>query len=371
MKRIFLGLLIVCLLASASLAAAQDSTWEVVFLEPDNERLIYVTVDGIVREVPMAGISALGTVRDARLSPDGTLLMISATNAEGANVYVAEAISGTCCARLFSPSPAGADIVLLGPFSQDGTQAVAMHAKLDAGGGVAAGASAFVAIYDLASGQIVETLPTASLPADGGPPAGAIPGNWTEAGIELAPSSLEANRETRVQYVVWNPADGSITPGGGVNEAFGSEWVSTNEMIVSERDDNYPVGETQLDNVLRYYADSSVDSQPITIYARAGIFEADWVLGGEAIYVRHATDDETYMLFRDGGLAPIQVAQNSTYLAATPDGWLLRDADALLYYSFDDGVLNTFELARIGGPLRVVRRAEYGTPSDQSFPSID
>lgn len=367
LKRCFVGLTLLLLMMGGWLATAQDAGWQVVFLETEG-RLLYVTADGITREVVLPGLADLGATQNARLSPDGTRLLVAANNAEGAGLYVADVAGETCCTRLFSPTPIAADIVQIGPFSPDGSQVATIHSTVSGDEG---GQSGTVVIYDLLSGEIVHTLSTLDLPDSTPQSLSAFLGQWTDAGIEIAAATLGADQAARVNFSLWNPADNTISPDAGIYEAFGVEWPPTNEVIVAERDENYPTGDTLQNNVIRYYADSTQNEEPVMIYARAGLFEVNWIIGGDALYIRHVPEDVTYLLLRDGSLGQIEVSPEATYLSATPDGWLLRDADAILHYQLTPDVLNTFELGRASGRLTVVQPAAYDLPEGGSFPILE
>jgi hypothetical protein len=345
----------------------------VVVAEFESGRVIYVNADGFDRQIEFPQLTEFSAINDIKISPDGTYLIFAGFAAGETGVYVGNLEAEECCVKLPDPIPAGATFASVGAFNADGTQVAATLSRTFAAEDDAASLSGFVVAYDLTDGSIGGVVSVQDFPEATPETLGAYLGAWSEAGIVVLPTCMNCERPTKGQAFAWNPADDVIGEGGFL-DVSGQKLLATDEIVTVERDEAFPISETILGNVIRYYDSSNADVQPVVIYNNQNnlaINSANWVLDGTALLVNHIPSTDAYLLFRDGNLARLALPENNAFLVGLPDGWLARSEGKLLYYQLDGSQLNTFELGEVTGQIALASQTPLGNAELSPFPALE
>ncbi len=249
-------------------------------------------------------------------------------------VTIADAQTDTCfTATVPDVIPAADPHYNLGVFSPDGTAFAFGWTDTPQG------ATGMIVIVDLIDnpGQILHTrLFEGSYP---------IPVEWRAEGIYLIEAHLyyEPYPNTGGQLQVWDPASDTII--GSDEAAYQglsiSQLAHTGEVIGAAHSDEF------LQDTMDYgapgnvllYSTASTHDDPTVVYHNPldyAVRRAYWVHDGEAVLVQSNTygtslyydEPSPYpvsarLIFRNGTVRDIELPANTTFLAGTPNGWLM------------------------------------------------
>jgi len=364
-SKIIFTLLFFVGLISQSTVAQEENPWQIVILEEDIGRVIAVDNNGlsIVAEVPE--IVEFSAVNDARLSPDGNILVFAGFRAGEAGIYLAELDTNICCEKLPDIIPEGTNFATLGTFSPSGTQVVA---ALSSSTNVESG---FVVVYDIVERRPTLFKSTLSFPNSDG--VGAYLGNWTEDGIQVAITCLACERPTMGEYMLWNLDADVVEVTSIPYQINGEQLLATNEIVVVSRNESFPLGGGFLGNIVEYSAPHDQSNNTVVIYhdpENIQIRSANWIQNGDALLITHVTDDLSVILQRDGSIRQVRISSQHQFVATTPDGWLARTESDLFQYRDVDGELAPQLIGRIEGDIQVVDMTPLSPTNSNIFPSL-
>lgn len=383
LKKVLICLLLgltVLALPSASFAQDPNSDWQVILMDRNAGEILFISPSGTTRTA-IPGYADFGTVYNPIISSDGQTLAfatttnVSATEPALATIYLADLVSETCCTQLPDPLPAGADTVFLGGFSPDNTQLVAALAKANPSAS-STGVSGIIATFNVADGSLAATLALSTLPQTTDIPiTAAVFGRWTPEGIEIAPSCVACQQPTSGQYSIWDPATDNLTPTQNIFNQLWQPLSSTREAIFAAIDPTYPnAPDDQFmripSNVVHYFPTTTSTIDPLPIYndpQNPAIKTVSWVLDAQAILVTKLSGTNGALVFRDGTQASVEIPETATFLAGTPDGWLMVNLGALQHYQFADNTLTVNEVGQITGFINILQGPPLGDPNTIGF----
>lgn len=381
LKKILICLLLaLVLLVLPSAGLAQDPDWRVVLMDRNAGEILFISPSGTTNTA-IPGYADFGTVYNPIISSNGQILAFASTANTAtdeptlATIYLADLVNETCCTQLPDPLPAGADTIFLGGFSPDNTQLVAALAKANPGGS-STGTSGIIATFNVADGSLAATLALSSLPQTTDTPiTAAVFGRWTAQGIEIAPSCVACQQPTSGQYSIWDPATDSLTPTENIFNQFWQSLGTTGEAIFAAIDPIYPnAPDDQFmripANVVQYFPTTASNIDPLPIYndpQNPAIKTVSWVLNAQAVLVTKLSGTEGALVFRDGSQASVAIPETATFLAGTPDGWLMVNLGALQHYQFADNNLTVNEVGQITGFINILQNPTLGDPSTIGF----
>lgn len=396
LKRAIFVLITGLMLALPGMARAQgpEPAWRVTLLDLTTGALSHVTPLGVEPGPVISPIATYEYLPDAILTPDGRYFIYQAytpaTSGSETTVFVADLATGDCCRELQHPSYPQMSINWLGPLSPDGTQIVLSMADAMSVYGNQPNVSQ-VAVFDVASGALVASLPTANLTADYPAPAAHI-GGWEADGIRLTPTCIACEGVWRGQYQIWNPVSGTLSDPTEPFDIFLRELPATGEFIAAVEDTSFPTsglpgGYFPVANIVGYFTAPDASPQPVFFDPlNKVVIDARWVYDGNAVVVTQggplvidefgypgsAEGGDAFLLFRDGQQVPL-VPDAANVLHGTPDGWLSYDEDtgALGYHRVQPGgIVESVTLGFNVGSRVVGTSFELGTGASGAFPTV-
>lgn len=332
MKLRFIILAVILLVVPLAGSAAQDQVfaWEVRVYDASQNAVLTIVPTGISQTVSVPAPPPPENYFFTAGSADGRYLVL----AYGPTDYrVVDLQQGTCCVLLPNPIPTGQiEAFLDGAFSPDGTQMAVGYVGFDASDNFDGG----IITIDLASGAIINQIRSNIPQFQGG--VTAIIGEWTDAGIEFVPSCWGCEPPLTGEFLLWNPQNNGISNSGKyMNRLYGGDTLpNSGESLHAAYNDAYPLGEPPAmfftPNVIEYYpagtSPLTENFNPQIVYFSEGdpiVSRPRWVLNGEAFIVYRFNWPTVFLTYRDGGRQNVAVSPTQTFLAGTPDGWLMTD----------------------------------------------
>lgn len=373
MRKPFFFLLNLCLLSfigfSAPGAAAQSPDWRVTVYDHNTSGFLFITPAGLQPGPALPGAQGFVHIYGVRLSPTGTYAVFSGSTSDSdpGGTYVVNMTTGTCCVKLYDPAQPAVSAAYIGPFSPDGNQiAISL---LDINYFMSSQPlNSSIAIFDLATGNIVTSIPFSAVPSQDKWAVTVALGEWKPDGIRMIPSCWGCEGVWEGLYSVWNPTTGTISAPVEPFDIFMNKLPATGEVLKAIANDAYPQSGAPsayfaAANVVEYYANINQPTGQV-VYFNPGnpyIISADWVYNGRAILIQlggkpgsqpdnsfsNAGPGEAYLLFRDGRQVPIQ-ANLGYVLAGTPDGWIAfqwETGETWLVKTDDNGAVQITPLA--------------------------
>ena len=346
-----IALLTLLLLVVITPAAAQTDDWQVWFY--DGTALQVLTTDGLAE--PIALPDGFGQVEPYHglgymaLSPDSSRLVFSrATSAVAGSTTVstleiADLTNDTCCTVVThpltgDPLTSDPDTVIVGPFSPDGTQVVAIFAQVYSGT-----PQSIVAVVDVARGDIVQQADVMKTFGD----MGLLFGGWDAEGVKVASTCLACGGRVDDWMSNWDPVTGTITPDVQYFNLMGDKLEATGEYVIPVRNEDLPAsnedGMFPPSNAVEYLPDASQQTSALIYHDPAHIVigSVDWVLGGQA-YLVTEWYGTAVVVQRDGTVLTVETGEAQGFIGATPDGWLMQNynTQVVSYYQVRNGQIN-------------------------------
>lgn len=354
-------LLILILLPSASQAQTPTGSdeWQVWLYDSQSDQLYAVSPNGITDSIDLAEYSGFAADQIQRpiVSPDSHTLAFEIplnvdTYGTGvAGIYLADIETQDCCRQLSDPNNPEFIGYYRGPFSPDGTQLVASM-WTDSGQ-----LTPEVAVFEVASGNIIHRLPITELSfqtifEDDSFVEAAVFNEWSTDGIRIGgtcrscPASLIFFDHTQI----WNPETNELSdPVTVITDPL--SVLATGELIDSTFDESFPggdqppigigegVGTIYPANIVRYYPDhTQTPSEVIFNRPEPPMIESvHWVANGRSMLVFLNPDlsseiRRAVLVDRNGGQQTTEFFFDDTFIAPTPDGWLMCHFDGEQIY---------------------------------------
>ncbi len=339
-KLIVLTLLLIGVIAPTT---AQADDWQVLFY--DGTAIQVLTPYGLAGPIDLPegaqNIEPYHGLGYMSLSPDASTMVFSRSSggSEGniplSTLEIADLANNTCCIVVANPLQNDPDTIVVGPFSPDGTQVVAVFADVYSGA-----LQSVVAVVDVASGSIIHQADTMATFGD----VGVIFGTWDAEGIKGAATCLACGGHLDGMMSNWNPETGVVTPDVEYFNIWGDKLQTTGEYVIPERNDNLTVssedGMMPPSNTVIYRLEGNPDTTALIYYDPNHLLigNVNWVMGGNA-YLITEWDGMATVVQRNGTVFSADVGEAQGFLSSTPDGWLMQDytTQALTYFQVQDG----------------------------------
>ena len=326
----------------------------------------------------LPGADQFTQIYGMRLSPSGQYAVFMGTTSDQSpmGLYVADLNAGTCCVELQDPAQPNLDPTYVSPFSPDGTQIAVSLLDMASLGNQPPNSA--IAVFDLATGQIVATTPLSSIPSEDQWAAAAAFGSWDASGIRVVPSCWGCEGTWEGLYSIWDPIANTVSQPVEPFDIFMQKLPTTGEMIRTVANEAFPLSGAPAayfaaPNVVEYSMGINQPSQ--TIYFNPSdplIWSAGWVDDGRAVYVQlggkpaslpdnpffNENPTEGFLLFRDGRQVSVP-AEPGTVVTGTPTGWVA--------YRWDTGELSVVTVDETGNvkiaPAGTIQRMELAATS--------
>jgi len=370
---------------------------EVVVYEPETGTLYNITAEGTQSGANMSDVAAFSGTSGYNylLSPDRAhlIFLMSDTGNDMATstYYVADVATGACCTKL-DPQDPTMNNAFTAMFSPDNSQVAVGHFGMLQGPQAAPGQ---IVVYDLATGTIVARLDSTRIDNTvfgNVPSVGIMMHDWTEAGIVVSPTCVGCEPPLEGMAQLWNPADDSLSD-AKIPFNLTSQKLANGESLSAVMDPTFPnnpdaMGMLPVPNVVTFTPaspDPTVPAPSQVVYFNPNniyIRQVQWVADGQAILIQHADtadffapSDEAYLLLRDGTQVPLTLPTTRQYLAATSDGWVMLDTEAMsyVYYRLSGATVEEIALdATYTGYPVVVEIPSFGAsvPPGSVFPTV-
>lgn len=336
---VVLGVFLPQVFAQTDDARAEADDWHVILYDQIEGSLFHISSESLT-EVPLPAVPI-----SAIASYDGHYVAMMYDDYQ---IGLADMWEGLCCDGVFNPFFAEADQYTrfgIGAINPDATQLVLYSLSMQDDGTFTPAQMTVIA----PDGTVLDALSVADIAFD---PALIYPyfGDWTPQGVELLFGCFPCDGVPSGNYAIWIPGVGG---GFGLNgrNPFGDYLAQTGESIVLVRDENYDLQPEEFYgpfNAIHYVA--GMDTSPMTIYVDpdANVPPTRWIMDGAALILHENEDAQPLILKRDGSVMPVDYAEESRFLAGTPDGWLavaLESGEVTHYVLDENGELSTTTLS--------------------------
>ncbi|NDJ75685.1 MAG: hypothetical protein GYB65_05460 [Chloroflexi bacterium] len=377
-----------------STGAQGSSAWRLAMFDDATQTLYWVTPAGVQVGPSFPQMASFDYVGGVRVSPNGRFMVFAGSQNQQEQIFAANLETQTCCTPLGNPLFAAADVNLVGPFSQDGTQIVIAQGNTSTFWQQNAAPDTLITVLDLNSGALVNSIPVANLQRDEYGMV-ALFGDWRTDGIRLLPSCWACEGAWEGSFQIWDPYSGALS---GPSEYFyilREDLPATGEQIASIANPNFPnTGMPQAyfapANVIEYYPTRDSAGTPIFFDPDMPyISRSDFVADGNAILIRQpgwffwnpdfpsdlpefSPNDSYHLLLRSGQQVLLEPNQGN-YVYGTPDGWLSRNlvTNELIHnVLLPGGQVTSTTLGQAQDARVVGQNYELGQTASGSFPAV-
>lgn len=362
--------LLALLLLTVPAVAAQDTGWQVVAINSDDNThtLLTITPEGITERIPLADDFPANHDQIA-LSPDGEVI---ATLPRGASsVTLMDVSTGDCCTD-WTFSDEEVSLATLAGFSPDGSQLAISYV-------VENPMRSFMLLMDVASGN-VDVLIDMTTGSDSDPNYLTYPylTGWDAEGIRFYTSCVNCvESPTGDRLSLWEPVSGAVALIDEYADFRGDRLTAYGSTLRSVFALDYPsaadaeaifwgVQEFGVNNAVVLEGPNAENGEAVVYYsAEHPALISRWVAGGSAfiVFFTNDTTGSGELVLPTGATQPTDFAYGH-FVSATPDGWLVRQSGQLTHHQLQGSTITTTDLGEMSGALRVLQQtSSAATPA--------